>query len=119
MTVMVLRHSVSRTVKSLPFDISVIWRFAYDSRLIIRCVRAAGSAPSFEQMGVAIQQIISESRRDDVTDNSDYVDNESTNLSVEHQLLMTWAWINIKVGGASAADDMGLDQHQGRWNISC
>ena len=76
---------------------------------MIRCVRAAGSAPSFEQMGVAIQQIISESRRDDVTDSNDHVDIESTNLSVEHQLLMTWAWINIKVSGASAADDVVLD----------
>ena len=57
------------------------------------------SAPSFEQIGTAIQSIIDENVKynDEV---SSYTDNTSdcSTLSTEHQILMTWAWTNIVVG---------------------
>lgn len=52
----------------------------------------SGSAPSFEQMGMAIQELIRKDL-DDVDDDAD----SSFGLSAEHQLLMSWAWISIKV----------------------
>ena len=63
-----------------------------------------GSAPSFEEMGVAIKQIIAEeSRCDDDGDGDDQSsDDDNTSLSPEHQQLMTWAWLNIKVRHATA-----------------
>ena len=59
-----------------------------------------GSAPSFEEMGVAIKQIIVEESRCD--DDDDDGDGDNTTLSPEHQQLMTWAWLNIKVRHATA-----------------
>ena len=57
------------------------------------CLRVTGSAPSFEQMGMAIQELIREDNLSDV--NSDASD--SFSLTCEHQMLMSWAWISIKV----------------------
>ena len=54
-----------------------------------------GSAPSFEQMGVAIQELIRESRGENDYNNSD-VDG-CFSLTLDHQVLMSWAWISIKV----------------------
>ena len=48
------------------------------------------SAPSFQQMGQVIQNIIAESSEGSPI-------NEETNLTSEHQSLMAWAWTNIKV----------------------
>ena len=61
-----------------------------------------GSAPSFEEMGVAIKQIIAEESRCDDDDQEEGSDDDNTSLSPEHQQLMTWAWLNIKVRHATA-----------------
>ena len=69
------------------------------------------TAPSFEQIGIAIQSIIAENvdtnedshadlskmkYNDEITSyRSDRTDD--TSLSTNHQLLMTWAWTNIRV----------------------
>ena len=54
-----------------------------------------GSAPSFEQMGVAIQELIRESRGE--TDDNDSDVDSCFSLTLDHQVLMSWAWISIKV----------------------
>ena len=62
------------------------------------------TAPSFAQMGVAIQSAIRQSSPDDVTgpsgqasDGDDVTDDVSVSLSDDYQHVLTWCWINIKV----------------------
>ena len=51
-------------------------------------------APSFEQISIAVQSVIAEASVDDSGPGDDVRD---TVLSSEHQLVMTWCWLNIRV----------------------
>ena len=55
------------------------------------------TAPSFEEMGLAISAVIAESQGGEGGGMEDDGEEGGTALSPEHQMLMTWAWINIKV----------------------
>ena len=48
-------------------------------------------APSFEQMSVSIQETIQQSLGSEIDSHEDLV------LTTEHQMLMTWCWLNIRV----------------------
>lgn len=53
-----------------------------------------GVAPSFEQIGIAVQSVITEASEDDSSSPDDEA--KDAVLSSEYQLIMTWCWLNIR-----------------------
>ena len=62
---------------------------------LYKTIFSDGVAPSFEQIGIAVQSVIAEASEAD----SSYLSDEAkdTVLSSEYQLIMTWCWLNIRV----------------------
>ena len=54
-----------------------------------------GVAPSFEQIGIAVQSVIAEASEADSSCPNDKA--KDMVLSSEYQLIMTWCWLNIRV----------------------